>query len=406
MALRRPHRKSRHGCVECKRRRVKCDESRPSCSNCSKRKARCEYDSSGSLLWADGKAQSHASRSNKSASEGPQEQESFHDMANSFGVLGMLGGHSATSPYSLASLNLCDLELMMQWCNATYLVFSRNDQTDPIWRARVPEEALLHSFLMHGILAMSALHISRTRNDHRRADYISIAVAHQDQALALFRERLHDINPTNAKAMFAFASIVAVYAFGFPHPPDSKEPWAHVDDLLQVFVLSRGVHQVLSTASTSIRDSNFGPIIQFEEYEVILPDDILAALGKLREANYTFGTSDPTHDTSVYEDTIHKWADMTGAMYSGLSSVALACRWAIRLQPKYVEFLRKRKPLALVILAYYCAMLHRLRQNWCLDEWGPRVSKSIWLLLENQWRPLIHWPMRDIFGQAFEPNLT
>ncbi|KAF7134194.1 hypothetical protein CNMCM5793_005922 [Aspergillus hiratsukae] len=404
MALRRPHRKSRHGCVECKRRRVKCDEARPACSNCVKRRTQCEYDSSGSFLWADGRSQSRTG-SNKSASEGPQEQESLHDTAISFGILGKLGGHGAATQYSLTGLNLCDLELMVQWCNETYRSFSRNEQTDRIWRAGVPEEALSYPFLMHGILALSALHIARTRADHRY-DYVSIAVAHQDQALTLFREQLHDINPSNAKAMFAFASIVAVYAFGYPHPPDAKDPWDYIDDLLQVLILSRGVHQVLSTASSSIKDSDFGPIVQFDKYEVNLPDDILFALGKLQDANKSIGETDSTHDTSVYEDTIDKWADMTGAVYSGLTFVAVACRWAIRLQPRYVDCLRERKPLALVILAYYCAILHRLRHNWCLDEWGPRVSKALWLVLDERWRPLIYWPMRDIFGQAFEPNLT
>ncbi|GIC93269.1 uncharacterized protein Aud_009751 [Aspergillus udagawae] len=382
-----------------------CDEARPACSNCVKRRAQCEYDSSGSFLWANGRSQSR-SRSNKSASEGPPEQQSLHDTAVSFGILGKLGGHGTATQYSLTGLNLCDLELMMQWCNETYRSFSRNEQTDRIWRACVPEEGLSYPFLMHGILAISALHIGRTRADHRRADYVSIAVAHQDQALTLFRERLHDINPSNAKAMFAFASIVAVYAFGYPHPPDAKDPWDYIDDLLQLLILSRGVHEVLTTASSSIKDSDFGPIVQFDEYEVNLPGDILFALGKLQDANKSIGETDSTHDTSIYEDTIDKWADMTGAVYSGLTSIAVACRWAIRLQPRYVDCLRERKPLALVILAYYCAILHRLRHNWCLDEWGPRVSKALWLVLDERWRPLIYWPMRDIFGQAFEPNLT
>ncbi|KAE8452079.1 hypothetical protein EG329_002245 [Mollisiaceae sp. DMI_Dod_QoI] len=38
---RQQHRKSRHGCPNCKRRKVKCDETQPSCLNCKKRGIEC-----------------------------------------------------------------------------------------------------------------------------------------------------------------------------------------------------------------------------------------------------------------------------------------------------------------------------------------------------------------------------
>jgi len=40
---RRSHRKSRDGCVECKKRHIRCDESRPDCLNCEKAARRCEW---------------------------------------------------------------------------------------------------------------------------------------------------------------------------------------------------------------------------------------------------------------------------------------------------------------------------------------------------------------------------
>lgn len=40
---RRPHRKSRSGCLTCKRRRVKCDETQPHCLRCKKHGVTCAY---------------------------------------------------------------------------------------------------------------------------------------------------------------------------------------------------------------------------------------------------------------------------------------------------------------------------------------------------------------------------
>jgi hypothetical protein len=40
---RKGHTKSRKGCFNCKRRKVKCQESRPMCENCNKAELTCEY---------------------------------------------------------------------------------------------------------------------------------------------------------------------------------------------------------------------------------------------------------------------------------------------------------------------------------------------------------------------------
>ncbi|KAI1362821.1 hypothetical protein F5Y08DRAFT_354925 [Xylaria arbuscula] len=41
---RRSHTKSRHGCANCKRRHIRCDENFPQCRNCTKHKVRCPYN--------------------------------------------------------------------------------------------------------------------------------------------------------------------------------------------------------------------------------------------------------------------------------------------------------------------------------------------------------------------------
>ncbi|TIA51384.1 hypothetical protein D6C79_02569, partial [Aureobasidium pullulans] len=40
---RRPHVKSKNGCLTCKRRQVRCDEHRPECLNCGRLSRKCEY---------------------------------------------------------------------------------------------------------------------------------------------------------------------------------------------------------------------------------------------------------------------------------------------------------------------------------------------------------------------------
>ncbi|KAL2214123.1 hypothetical protein CC79DRAFT_1392004 [Sarocladium strictum] len=45
---RRPHRKSRDGCAECKRRHIRCDKGRPACTNCTIAERACAYPAGSS----------------------------------------------------------------------------------------------------------------------------------------------------------------------------------------------------------------------------------------------------------------------------------------------------------------------------------------------------------------------
>ena len=68
--------------------------------------------------------------------------------------------------------------------------------------------------------------------------------------------------------------------------------------------------------------------------------------------------------------------------------------------PRYVDLLREHDPLALIILVYYCTILHKLRHSWCLEGWGTRIAGALWCVLggQCQWRDLMRWAMEDIFG--------
>jgi hypothetical protein len=294
---------------------------------------------------------------------------------------------------------------MMQWCNTTFHTLSRNEITDPIWRNIVPEEALSHPFLMHGILALSALHLARTGPDPtRRASYLNRAVGHQNQALALFRELLGDVTESNAKAMFAFAAIVVIYTFAFPHTPDVQDPWSCIDDLYQVLVLTRGVQQVIHSPrdfTGFLRGSSFGPILRTDEVEAPIPEHAAAMLKQLREANQVCGSRDANHEVHVYEGAILNLEEMLNWCYSGIRSTTIAGRFAIRLKPRFMELLRERDPLALVMLAHYGVLLHYLEHRWCFGDWCVRVSKAVWAILDDRWRPLLQWAMRETLGVNF-----
>jgi hypothetical protein len=204
--------------------------------------------------------------------------------------------------------------------------------------------------------------------------------------------------------MFAFAGIVVIYTFGFPNTPDAQDPWSCVDDFYQVLVLTRGVQQVVHAPRDFrdyLRDSSFGPILQVDEVMGVLPDEAVADLQQLHQANKVCG-EESDHETQVYEGTIQNLEEMLVWVYGGMRANTIAGRWAIKLPGRYMELLQERKPFALVMLAYYGVLLQYLQHRWCFEEWCVRVAKAVWAILDDRWRPLIHWAMSEILGANYQ----
>ncbi|KAL1848754.1 hypothetical protein Plec18170_007765 [Paecilomyces lecythidis] len=302
---------------------------------------------------------------------------------------------AAASP---PDLNMVDLELMMHWCSSAYRTVTRDEPSDYVWQQAIPREALSHSFLMRGILAMSALHLAVSSSGPQKAAYIRTAVAQQDQALALFREMLGDINPSNCKAMFAFSSLVVGFAFAFPITPDPLRPLSLVDDLYRIIILCRGTQQVLSTCHKQLeQDRDFGPYLKGIDEDMNFSEDVEWVLSSLHYTNEQTASSDIDHDTETYREVIGR----TGVALEKArheSTISIAGWWAIKLPSGYVEDLHEHKEFALVILAYYCLVLYRLRENWLIQDWGPRVLTVIYDFVEVDHRHLLNLAMEEVFG--------
>ena len=323
--------------------------------------------------------------------ENLEPQQSMTPTAGSIDGFGRLmnNGNIPTVP----DLNIRDLELMLHWCTSTYTALSRDDTTREIWKEVIPEEAVKHPFLMHGMLALSALHIARLSSDKRRAEYMAIAVGHQNRALALFRPLLRDVNASNCNATFALSSIVTVFAFAFTQPSGPMGTLAAVDDLCQVFLLARGMQHILNASLSWVMDGKLRPLLTLEDHNSGLPDDARLALQRLGDLNDAMSASDQHHERDVYGKTISLLEDVLDRLYNNPKKPNIAVMFAIKIPERYIGLLREHKPMALVVLAHYSVILHHLRQHWWFEGWSVRVLGAIWSNMNAEWRSSISWAM-------------
>ncbi|KAF5963477.1 UPC2-like protein [Fusarium coicis] len=161
---RRGHTKSRRGCYNCKRRRIKCQETRPACGHCTKTGLKCEYPSM------------------------PQITHQPH--------------------HQIPLFSLQDMRFFQHFLMQCYPHHPLKQED--IWTHEIPCIAHNHEYLMHAILGFSASELMR--ND---ASIVSSAMNHRIKAIRAIKKRLAETARSSMDYEEANAMVATCYALTF-----------------------------------------------------------------------------------------------------------------------------------------------------------------------------------------------
>ncbi|KAI1633722.1 hypothetical protein F4809DRAFT_644203 [Biscogniauxia mediterranea] len=198
MQKRRSHKKSRRGCMNCKKWHTKCDELGPPCTNCSLRHAKCEYAWSTrdkSLALAQQRGVGGGSNSEGSSEDGRSVRKS-------------------ATPEIPGSLRVLELELMHQWATSTFQSFASIPEDYHYLQNVLPREALGCDYLLNGIFTASALHMSTRVQGKEARMYYNTAMELYDKASISFRAHLSRSNGSGARRdshhlLYMFSAMTA-----------------------------------------------------------------------------------------------------------------------------------------------------------------------------------------------------
>ncbi|KAM5482330.1 hypothetical protein McanCB56680_003699 [Microsporum canis] len=474
MSSRRSHRKSRTGCYQCKRRRIKCDESPAPCGNCRKHNVfDCQFPNQPPNPYYASfvplpTTQSEAT-ADSPASVAPGNAPIASTTAPIASTIGPIAStttsaepsvnaatstprHTPTSlptttpptqfraiaaaaqlpaisilnqgPPALPSsslrpsgierhsifasvqgrgqedtLNLDDLELLHHYTTKTYQTLSNNNEHENIWKNVIPAEAIKHPFLMHGLLALAALHIiecSDPDDEESHRKYSALANRHQSLALNAFRPQLDNISSSNCHAVFAFSSLIAALAFAFSKSGRNTQPADPVEQAVQDFYLFRGVDKVLHTQWTRIVKGKLGALVRRPaDSGAVYPlsKDVIDHLDYLHGCNGDSAAHIFAEDRAVYN---HAIRELRMSFERSPSSWEGVFRWPMVVPETYLGLLHTRKPMALVILAHYCVILSRLDMCWWSEGWSRHLFEAIYKSLHSSWHRMVEWPMQMI----------
>jgi hypothetical protein len=245
MPHKRAHKKSRYGCDQCRRRRVKCDERLPACSNCLQREEPC-----------------HFSRPPGVEPSGPSETKLKDDRAISLECL--------LTEVSLDDTRFRELELMHHWCTKTCSSFT------PIFidvmRHEATREAFQHPYLMEAILALTSLHIAvedaaSSPNPYSPSysarQHVNAALTYQNRAVNGLQVAFSQLSTQNCAAVLLASFMLLACATVGPLLPaswnDQTTPTAEA--MLSVINFIRGIKGMVEQFKPWFSQSPFAGLI-------------------------------------------------------------------------------------------------------------------------------------------------
>ncbi|KAL3455073.1 hypothetical protein BJX64DRAFT_91031 [Aspergillus heterothallicus] len=418
VAQRRPHKKSRTGCRNCKGRKVKCDENKPSCLNCARCSMRCDFvpsDSDTSINPA----------STPTCKNNPRKRG--RPLKDWNAILKKSKSTSAEPPIELASaqseatltheralpasfpLNVDDMQLFYHFITDSALTFGH----DVLWRDKVPLLAFECPYVLRLMLAISAVHMARKSaiSCARMARLQRLAEAHFSIALREITNLLPCIDSTNCSALYIATVLVCNYTFAKPPEPghllviaDNNEvAWWNLFRGMRFVVQRTGLEVIFSGHLGPYPSENPTPLPPPYRQSGYIPwEDALSDLRRMiRDCK-----SDRT-EAETLEILRRQLADCFREVYGTRESpeesthgkTDVVIRWLWILEDDFITQVKDNKPAALILLSYFVVLLQTLECFWFMRGWADHVLKGVEERLDSVYSPWTFWPRHQLGWQ-------
>ncbi|KAF2094851.1 hypothetical protein NA57DRAFT_60262 [Rhizodiscina lignyota] len=408
MSQRRFHSKSRHGCLQCKKNRTKCDENRPKCGRCERIGVNCSLiDQPSDWIFIPAKdveGQKEQTDTNSADSGSNPSSTSKEHSNDSSGDPGSFAISTPSTEQPNVEAHFTDVErerlrLMAHWTLHTSKSISDitipEDRDQSLWSDWVTELALENDFLLHGLLSLSALHFALC--DISRQKYTMSAIHHHGLGIALFRPFLSNIAAIKSEganrfdAAFACSCIVTFYSFGIQRFSESgMDPIANIH---QVLVLLRRSAVIVKSDHEALLRSRWSVLLLPIPPSERLPDEIEDMLSKLLQRTSLVVSTATEKD--IYTSAIQTLRNnLSAAVTYGRAQLTLTL-FPILSPTEFWEMVCVGEPLALAILANYAVALYWLRDNIWMQGWGEETVDAVREALPPEWHDCIAWALRE-----------
>jgi hypothetical protein len=317
---------------------------------------------------------------------------------------------------STQPLSILDLELYHHFV----YYYSASLVQDAELRTQVFQKILEHSlpydFLIHSFMALSALHLYA--KDTSRSELFDRACYLQGIAIQHVQPVIADLRQEDSLAALLFSSNTS--AFGLaeymlnPHHDDTDP----IDKIVECFQLSRGIKIVVSPYWPYLTQTWLKTLFQVKADNGSREERVRTSLASEYPTysmvrSLAFGQEDAERRKCCIE-TIEDIFTFIGALSQHPedypTSAYLIDQWVVKLPPVFKDMLVERRPIALIILAYWAVLTSINPRPWHLKGLAEVLIARIETILGDEWAEFIRWPKDRVIENASmlqdTPSLT
>lgn len=275
----------------------------------------------------------------------------------------------------------------------------------------IPHEGLTQPFLLHQILAFSALHLAYLSPECRHK-YLIQASQHQGVAISTMNSMLaKSWDPEACHALYGTSIFLAISAFGTLPSCDRYKTFQAIDGLVDIFVLARGMNTILRSSEDDIRKGPLGKLMAGCDCEPATPSTYVAELiPQLKELltdldKQTFDVTDDKRTTLI--ETVGfllETIEIAGSNKRARSFLEqrVIFGWPMRVPSTFLTLLRSKDPSAMVVISYYCVLLQSGETKcWYFEGWASVLMKPIVASVAGTpWKEYTKWSTEAIGRMA------
>ncbi|KAH9229206.1 hypothetical protein K456DRAFT_1753061 [Colletotrichum gloeosporioides 23] len=222
-------------------------------------------------------------------------------------------------------------------------------------------------FLMHGVLAMSARHLSITRPE-QSARYLDQAFRLQTRAIELFNATHDENSREKCMARLLLSSVLGRHILADVLRDDGLDFPSFLNRFAQGVRIHGGVKAVAAQ----------------QDWPNKALQSLIAHSPNLKEED----KSACEMALRLVDTGLNDLKDPDRVDYGR----RMIFTWSIMLPDRYVRLLERQAPEALVVLARYAIFLHFGQNFWQIGDAGSYLLRSINNHWGQAWQPWLSWP--------------
>lgn len=283
------------------------------------------------------------------------------------------------TPHAMFTLD--HMELLHHYTASTCLTFASTAPVREVWQDVVPRIALHADFVLHALLAVSAMHLCHLR-PHARNSYWATAVKLYHEALSKAQIEMENVTEANCTAIYLFSTLTCFYSLAqngdFASRSDQGESVDDEErDLLSWVFLFRGTKTLLTLPHQAIlHKGELAPMFEHggrraNKLRAYPPCDLESIMDELREI-----VPDPEEQV-IYSDAIQHLQRAFHAVFGRppeeIETTDIFV-WLFDVSEEYMDRLRRHQGPAVAIFICFSLLASQLQGVWWAKGWGEWIS--------------------------------